>query len=150
VNHVELKGAAQGALDPRTRELVMVNVRFISQDYFATLGIPLVRGRAIEEADRARNVAVISQRLAGKLWPGENPIGKVLSSGSGVTDAEVVGVVGDVHSTRLERDPTMIIYVPFWRDAHRQVSDLVVRTAGDPRALASDLRRVLREIDSGI
>jgi predicted permease len=150
VNHVELKGAAQGALDPRTRELVMVNVRFISQDYFATLGIPLVRGRAIEEADRGRNVAVISQRLGGKLWPGENPIGKVLSSGSGVTDAEVVGVVGDVHSTRLERDPTMIIYVPFWRDAHHQVSDLVVRTADDPRALASDLRRVLREIDPGI
>ena len=53
------------ALDPSTRQLVMVNVRFISQDYFAALGIPLLRGRAINAADRDRNVAVVSARLVG-------------------------------------------------------------------------------------
>ena len=93
---------------------------------------------------------MISQRLAAKLWPGADPIGKViLCSGSQVKDAEVVGVVGDVHSTRLERDPTLMIYAPFWRDAN-QVSDLVVRTAGDPRAAMADIRRALQAIDSGI
>src|SRR5258707_15459413 len=98
----------------------MVNTRFVSEDYFATRGIRLVRGRPIDPADRERKVAVISQRLAAKLWPGADPIGKViLGSGSQVKDAEVVGVVGDVHSTRLERDPTLMIYAPFWRDANQ-------------------------------
>jgi predicted permease len=149
VNHVLVKDTPEGALDPRTRELVMVNVRFVSQDYFSSLGIPVVRGRAIEPRDRERKVAVISERLAAKLWPREDPIGKVLSSGSGVNDAEVIGVVGDVHSTRLERDPTLMIYIPFWPQAH-QVSGLVVRAAGEPRGLTADLRRVIHEMDPGI
>jgi putative ABC transport system permease protein len=149
VNHIEPQGGAAEALDPRTGQLVMVNVRFVSHDYFAALGIPLLRGRAIEAADRERNVAVVSQRLAAKVWPGQEPLGKVLSSGSGVNHAEVIGVVGDVHSAQLERDPTLMIYVPFWKQAY-QVSDLVVRSAADPRRLAEQVRRTIRAIDSGI
>src|SRR5262249_31639098 len=113
------------------------------------LGIPLLRGRAIEPADRDRKVVVISQRLAAKLWPGADPIGQVLTTGSNVRDAEVVGVVGDVHSTRLERDPTLMIYAPFWREAW-QVRNIAVRTIGDPRALAPAIRRTLQTLDSGI
>jgi predicted permease len=149
VNPVQVKSASDWALDPHTREQVMVNVRFVSQDYFAALGIPVVQGRTIEEADRARPVAVISKRLAGALWPKESPIGKVITSGSGVKDAEVVGVVGDVHSTRLERDPTLMIYIPFWQQT-RQVSKILIRAAGDPHAFAGDVRGIVREIDPGI
>src|SRR5262245_18493437 len=127
----------------------MVNVRFIAEDHFAALGIPLVRGRAIVSADRARAVVVVSQRLAEKLWPGENPLGKVLSTGSNVKDSEVVGIVGDVHSTRLERDPTLMIYAPFWQNAF-QTSNLVVRAAGDPRVVMGEVRRAIQGIDSGI
>jgi len=147
VNSVRVKG--QSALDPVTRQLVMVNVRFIGEDYFPTLGIPLVRGRAITAADRERKVAMVSQRLAEKLWPGENPLGKAISSGSFVGDAEVIGVVGDVHSTRLERDPTMMIYAPFWQSAF-QVSNLVVRAAGDSRVVIGEVRRAVQAIDPGI
>jgi putative ABC transport system permease protein len=144
VNTVQVHGSE--VLDPTTRQLVMVNVRFISQDYFAALGIPLVRGRSIEAADRDRGVAVISARLAAKLWPNRNPLGEVLKTGSGVGDATVVGVVADVHSTRLDRDPTLIVYVPFWKRLD-QASHLVVRAAADPRAVASDIRRSLQVID---
>jgi putative ABC transport system permease protein len=147
VNSVDVKG--KGALDPVTRKLVMVNVRFIAEDYFAALGIPLVRGRTIEPADRERKVVVVSQRLAEKLWPGENPVGKVLTTGSNVKESEVVGVVGDVHSTRLERDPTLMIYAPFWPNAF-QVSNLVARAAGDPRVVMGEIRRAVQAIDSGI
>jgi len=148
VNEVELDGS-HSALDPATRQLIMVNVRFVGQQYFESLGIPLERGRVIDEADRNRNVAVISARLADKLWPGQNPLGKVLSSGSGVGKAEVVGVVGDVHTTRLERDPTLMIYVPYWKSAF-QVSHLVVRSSADSQSLPTEVRRTLQAIDSGI
>ena len=149
VNHVVLEGADDGALDPVTRQMVMINVRFISQDYFSALGIPLLRGRAIEEGDRDRNVVVVSERLAAKLWPGQSPLGKVLSSGSGVIHAEVVGVVADVHNTKLERDPTLIVYTPFWKNPN-QVAGLVVRSSADPRVLPEEVRRVIQSIDSGI
>lgn len=149
VNHVVVQGADDGALDPVTRQLVMINVRFIGRDYFSALGIPLLRGRAIEDADRERNVAVVSVGLATKLWPGQNPLGKVLSSGSGVNNAEVVGVVADVHGTQLERDPTLIVYVPYWKSAF-QVSRLVVRSSADSHTLPEDVRRVIQSIDSGI
>ena len=150
VNHVVLDGASEGALEPATRQVIMVNIRFISEDYFATLGIPLIRGRAIKQADRDRNVAVVSARLAAKLWPNQNPLGKViLASGSAVRKAEVVGVVGDVHSTRLERDPTLMIYVPFWKQAY-QVASLVVRSSADPQSLPEEIRRTIQSIDPGI
>jgi predicted permease len=147
VNSVRVEGSE--ALDPSTRQLVMVNVRFISQDYFAALGIPLLHGRAIDAADRDRNVAVVSGRLASKLWPNQNPLGRVLSTGSNVGDAEVVGVVADVHSAKLDRDPTLMVYVPFWKHPN-QVAHLVVRSTADPLALASGVRRALQAIDSGI
>jgi putative ABC transport system permease protein len=146
VNHVSIEGATDGAMDPGTRALVMVNVRFVDDGYFQAMGIPLVRGRRIEAADRERNVAVISERLAPRLWPGQDPIGKmILNAGSGVDHAEIVGVVGDVHGAQLERDPTMMIYVPFWKQAF-QANDLVVRG----RAVPEEVRKAIRAIDPAI
>jgi putative ABC transport system permease protein len=124
----------------------MVNVRFANDSYFQAMGIPLLRGRGIEAGDREHNVAVISERLATRLWPGGNPIGKViLHSGSAVNHAEIVGVVGDVHSAQLERDPTMMIYVPYWKQAY-QVGDLVVRG----RAVPEEVRKTIRAIGPSI
>jgi putative ABC transport system permease protein len=149
VNNVRLSGADSGALDPETKEMVMVNIRFISQDYFKALNIPIIEGRAIEAADRDRNVAVVSRRLAAKLWPGQTPIGKVLSSGTHVSNAEIVGIVADVHTTRLERDPTLMIYAPFWRNPH-QVAGFVVRATADPVSVMDGVRRTLQSIEAGI
>jgi putative ABC transport system permease protein len=60
-----------------------------------------------------------------------------------------VGVVGDVHSAQLERDPTLLVYAPFWKYAY-QVSGLVVRSATDSGTLPEEVRRTLQSIDSGI
>jgi len=127
----------------------MTNNRFVGPEYFTALGIPLRRGRMMEDADRNRNVAVISEQLAAKLWPNRDAIGQKLSSVSNVTDTEVVGIVGDVHTTDLERDPTLMIYVPFWQSPFR-VSNLVVRTAADSRTAMGDIRRAVQAIDTGI
>jgi predicted permease len=145
VNSVSVQDGGE-ALDPRTRQTVMVNVRFADHGYFQAMGISLINGRRLEAADRERNVAVISERLAAKLWPGQSPLGKlILHSGSGVDHAEIVGVVGDVHGAQLERDPTMMIYMPFWKQAF-QVSELVVRGTVQPE----EVRKVIRAIDPGI
>ena len=146
VNSVQLEGTS-ATVDPVTRQAVMVNVRFVSADYFTSLGIPLVSGRTIEAGDRNRRVAVISARLAAKLWPGRSPIGwRIKNAGSGVQDAEIVGVVGDVHTTRLDRDPTPMIYVPCWQNPF-QITEIVVRTAGETRAIMPELRTAIRQVD---
>jgi putative ABC transport system permease protein len=133
-------------MDPRSRQNVIVNVRFANEAYFQAMGIPLLRGRGIEAADRERSVAVVSERLAAKLWPGQDPIGRVIvRSGSAVDHARVVGVVGDVHGVKLERDPTLMIYIPFWKQAF-QASDLVVRG----RVTPEEVRKAVRDIDPSI
>ena len=149
VNQVFVDGSGASSVDPTSRQVVMVNDRFVGDQYFAAMGIPLLRGRSFEPADRDRNVAVISARLAAKLWPGGNPLGHTVGSGALVSAAQIVGVVGDVHTTQLERDPTMMIYVPFWKSAF-QVSSLVVRSSMDPRALEQDVRRTIYGLDSAI
>jgi predicted permease len=150
VNSVAVEGASDGALDPRTHEPVVVNVRFINHEYFQAMGIPLIRGRSIEAADRDRGAAVISERLAAKLWPGQDAVGRILlRAGSGVNHAEVVGVVGDVHGAHLENEPTLMIYVPFWKQAF-QATELVVRAAGGRGVAPEEVRKTIRAIDPAL
>ena len=149
VNPVGIDGGNLGALDPATRELIMINVRFVGPEYFQSLGIPLLRGRTIGESDRQRSVVVISGRLAAKLWLGQNPIGRSLTTGSRVHRSEVIGVVGDVHTTTLDRDPTLIVYAPYWKFSY-QVSGFVVRISPGAAATAADIRRTLQALDPEI
>lgn len=120
------------------------NVRFISPGYFTTLRIPMHEGRAFEDADRNRKVAVISAGLAQRLWPGQSPIGRKMEAGD--TLSEVVGVTPDVRSTSLDHDPVNMMYIPYFQSAER-VSSLLVRTAMDPRGIAAALRRTIWEVD---
>ncbi|MGP8245881.1 MAG: ADOP family duplicated permease [Bryobacteraceae bacterium] len=148
VNGVTLDGMGSEAVD-HGRQLVMINVRFVGPDYFAALGIPLRRGRAIGAGDRGRNVAVVSERLAAKLWPGQDPLGRWLTTGSDVGRVQVVGVVADVHNVQLDRDPTLIVYVPIWKRVP-WAADLVVRSSMAADALPREVRRTLMAIDPGL
>ncbi len=149
VNQVELEPADRDAADPRSFTGVEINVRFVSSGYFATLGIPLLRGRDIEPADAERAVTVISERLAARLWPGREALGRSLTTGSGVGKVEVVGVVRDVPSSRLEAGTTMMAYVPFWKRGMRS-GEIVIRSAADPAAIMPGLRRRMRDLDPAI
>ncbi|MGH9719825.1 MAG: ADOP family duplicated permease [Bryobacteraceae bacterium] len=120
------------------------NNRTISPDYFRTMGIPIRRGRSFDERDRNGLAGVISEKLAERLWPGEDPIGKRFIHFNG-KPATVVGVVADVRAT-LTKEPVMIAYHPFWQGAPYGVS-VVLRTAGDPLALAPVVRAAVREED---
>jgi ABC-type antimicrobial peptide transport system permease subunit len=107
----------------------------------------LVAGRVIEPGDRERRVTVISARLAAKVWPGQNPLGKKFKTGSNVGEVEVVGVVRDTYNGRLDESPTLIVYVPYWVRAPGYGS-LVVRSAGDPAQVMRAVQRTIWSIDS--
>ena len=131
---------------------IAVSIRFITPDYFATLGIPLLDGRDVTERDDAGAplATVISQSLADRLWPGQNAIGRQLNVevvGRGWT---VVGVVGDVTVRGLERSSEPQMYFPFQQQQYLNFyapKDLAIRTSGDPLALIPIVREIIRETD---
>ena len=127
-------------------ERPMVNVRFASADYFRTMGIPLQAGRTFSDNDRKRNVAVVSERVARALWPGQNVVGRPFVMNG--EKREVIGVVGDVLAEP-HKPAVSIVYRPYWEWAPGGV-ELVARAAGDPRSIASAMRTVIRSVDADV
>lgn len=134
-------------------EVPWASWRLISPGYFETLGIPLLRGRAFDERDVVGDPwrVVISERLAERLWPGEDPVGRtaVLWKGQGDNEAEVVGVVGNMRERGLEADPTLAVYLPY-RGASSLPVHFVIHASADPSELVPTLRAILAEIDPGL
>jgi putative ABC transport system permease protein len=139
--------------------------RVISPDYFRTLGLRLLRGRFLEEADQqqAKPVAVINETLARAHWPDEDPLGRRIRllnrpPGSATTAfLTVVGVVADVKNESLTEAPRQEVYVPLrQREAAidgmgfaRQMA-LAVRTTGEPLELAKTIRQEVGGIDPSV
>jgi putative ABC transport system permease protein len=114
--------------------------------YFETMGIALKAGRAFGEKDW-RSTIVVNETLAQLFWPGENAVGKrVRSSGSNDPWIEVIGVARDVRHYGLESEVRPGVYVPFYAMPESSVG-IVVRTKGDPAALAPTVRALLQEQD---
>lgn len=123
----------------------------VSADLMRTMGIRLLAGRAFTEedvADSAANVVIVSRALAATLWPGENPIGRRITAGGSPTLRTVVGVAGDVRHAALDARTTWQFYVPEreWNGADDHVA-LVVRTRGDPAAVAPAVRAAVAAVD---
>jgi len=123
-----------------------VNVRFMSQDYFRTMGIPLRAGRTFSDNDRKRDAVVVSERLAETLWQGQSALGRRIVDGG--KTREVIGVAGDVHVAP-NKPPVSILYRPYWDWPSRRMF-LVTRTAGDPLAMAGAMRAALKNVDSAV
>jgi putative ABC transport system permease protein len=114
--------------------------RVVTPNYFATLGIPIHQGRAFDAADDHR--AVISESLARKYWPGEDPIGKSIRvHGESI---EIVGICGDIRDVLL-RDPTPILYRT-WRDEPDSAQQVDIQSSNDPLALARAVNGVVRDL----
>ncbi len=125
------------------------NYRPVSPDYFKTLGIPILAGRAFTEMDRGKRVVILSEGLAHRLWPNKNPIGQQCDAHWGALRlSEVIGVVGDIHS-RLDRPPLNMVYVAdSWTGqapGPPAFASIVARTAQDPASLAAAMRKVIHE-----
>jgi putative ABC transport system permease protein len=90
--------------------------RTASPDYFRAMGIPLLRGRVFNEADREHRplVAIISAAAAQRFWPNRDPLGERFSIDE--PEIAIVGVVGDVRAAALDKAPEPTIYVPYRQD----------------------------------
>jgi putative ABC transport system permease protein len=115
--------------------------------------IPLVRGRSLEERDvhDTRQVLLVSQSLADRFWPNQDPIGKriKLPWNPGRDDdpwREVVGIVGDVKQYGPDKPTSMALYLPLPQYPVSFMT-LVVRTQGDPGAMAGALKQVVQSLD---
>jgi predicted permease len=124
-----------------------VNVRFVSGDYFGTMGIPLEAGRSFAENDRSRQVAVISRKVARLLWPDQDAIGRRFERYPGQA-YEVIGVAGDVRSDP-DKEPAGIVYRPYWEWAPRNVL-LAARASADARSVAGAMREAVRSVDPDV
>jgi predicted permease len=130
----------------------LANYRFVSPDYFAAIGTPLLRGRTFRETDRGRHVVILSARAAETMWPGQDPIGRLVeTSGYFGSLSEVIGVAADSRAVDLARSDVLFAYLPYWlRAPWTTAATLVVRTAVGPAALATSVRRAVIEIDRGV
>jgi len=137
---------------PRRQDAPSAIARWVSPGYFQALSVPLVKGRVFtdQDTDRTTPVAVINRHLAQKLWPGGDPIDQRITFDDprqkDVRWMTIVGVVGDVLQKSLDKDPGDEIYADQLQDP-LPMSTLVVRAAGDPRAIAGPIRQVVAGID---
>ncbi|MDF1502464.1 ABC transporter permease [Roseisolibacter sp. H3M3-2] len=132
-----------------TADARMANFYMVGDDYFQSMGVPLARGRDFGEADRqgAEPVAVVSEALARKEFAGADPIGQQLMPwGSDGPKFRVVGVVGDVKHRGLTDEGRAAMYLPL-RFVGPASASLVLRTAGEPAAVAGAIRAAVAELD---
>jgi putative ABC transport system permease protein len=128
----------------------------VTKDYFRTMQISLVRGRAFSEADNQDSplVLLVSATAAQRWWPDQDPIGKRMRL-PGTTPEQgqiwrtVVGVVKDVKQAGLDAAHTMQVYVPHARYRNGHMT-LVVRTASDPLSCAKEVRQQVSTLDKDL
>ena len=139
--------ARVGALPPKAFYAV------VSPGFFATLDVPIVRGRDFTAAEAASDapVVVVSEETARRFWPGQNPIGQRIFTAcpwcrdraSAIAAWEVIGVARSVRSNSITRvDPTFL-YLPAWTNPRREM-DVLLLTVGDPEAVIPQVLQVLR------
>lgn len=130
------------------------NLQIIRENYFTTMGIPLVRGRSFiaQDDSRAPKVAIVSETLARKFFPNEDPLGKRVGFDKDTLGKiEIVGIVRDIkyNSQREEDEP--LFYTPYRQGiGDAGVMYFTLRTVGDPVALVPVVRQAIREVDSNL
>ncbi len=124
------------------------------ENYFATMEIPLLRGRIFTEQDdlRAPRVAIVNQTFSRRFFPNDDALGKrIRDGGDSSPEIEVVGVVADTKYNSQRRDIEPMLYKP-WRQEVNALAGMtfVLRTVGEPAALAASARQTVRELDGNL
>jgi predicted permease len=152
----EIEGRPPAALDRR----MIADVRPASANFFSTMGLRLVRGRVFTESEEnfgPPRVVVITEALARKYFPGEDPIGKFVTLGvthdSAGTNTEVraegqiVGIVNDVRQRRLNEEPAAAVYVG-WGTLPLTDISFIVRSSNESNTIAAAIRDRVRAADA--
>src|SRR5215203_162680 len=147
-----ITGVEVAGQEVRSRRTAGVSHRWITPQYFKTMGISLLRGRDVESADTAERewVAVVSASFGERYWPGEDPIGKSFRHRN--RTRTIVGLVGDIRVRGLERTSEPQMYLPAAQapddfPAVFDPKDLVIKYSGQRQALVVAVRELVREVD---
>ncbi len=126
---------------------IWIGLNAVSPGYFETMGVGLASGRPFDSGDVEGGtlVAVLNQRLAQLLWPGENPLGRSIAFGEDL-ELQVIGVARDATYYALGEDPTTQLYVSVHQRYMPRVH-FVIETAGRPADLAPVVQASLRQLD---
>lgn len=158
------KPAAADSNDPGETEEKPIGAQFniITSDYFATLGLPLLRGREFErlevESPSAAPVAIIDQVLAERLWPGQDPLGRFIritaqAAGKEPGPLQIVGVVPAVRNDLTEKALAPHVYVPFGQ-FYRSQMNIHLKTHFTSQVAEAELLRTvrneIRRVDAGL
>lgn len=142
----------EGAPDPGAGNAPVADVRVVTHNYFAAMGIPLVKGRLFDGRDSVPGTRrlLISASLAKKYFGDADPIGRrIVLSWYDEGPDEIVGVVGDIRAASLETEPRPTTYLPPARFAYPYTS-VIVKTSGDGMALVPSLVRAVRDLDANV
>jgi putative ABC transport system permease protein len=122
--------------------------RVVGGDYFRVVQVPLLRGRffTAQDDDSASRLTIISNNLAERLWPGEDPVGRSMLVGDGHRPYQIIGVVGDVRGLQLADAPEPTMYFHYRQFGWRTMT-LALRATGDPNNLTAAVRAKVAEID---
>jgi predicted permease len=120
--------------------------RLVSSGYLGTMGIRLFGGRDFSPRDTAdtERVMIVNQTMARRLWPGRDPIGKIVQLRD---DWQVVGVAADVRHLSLEQEAGLEMYLPMRQHSDWDAPDLVVRSSLPPEGIVPGVRAALRDLD---
>ena len=123
-------------------------------NYFETMDVPLQKGRGFEATDGPDSalVCVISDELAARYWPNEDPIGRRVKLGAPDSRApwmRIVGVVGSIRESGMDTPGTPALYTPLTQSRLNRPW-IVLQTAGDPMAVVPDVRRVIKDFNAAI
>ena len=131
-------------------ESMLVKRNMVGPGYFETLGIPILKGRAIDERDKenTKPVAVINETMARRYWSGRDPIGGTIRVGNKVY--EVVGVARDGKYGRLREKPGPYLCLPMTQHEYSEQFHLVVTASRDPRSMMALLRHDLEKLDPNL
>ena len=131
----------------RSADAFITWYRIVSANYFASMDIPLRRGRLFQDRE-AEPVVVVNESMAKRFFPNEDAIGRRIRFG-GDTWATIVGIVGDVQMRGARESSVVETYVPYWQNPQAGIN-VVLKTAGDPRALVEPMRRAVKDVDPAI
>jgi len=122
----------------------------VDENYFSTLGIPLLTGRVFNAVDAPKSpeIIVVNHFMAEKYWPGQNPIGKTLQIGDGHRVATIVGVIADGKYVDVDEAPRPFMYFDL-NQHYQSVIYLLARTKGAPRRWLTPLSQALQNVAPG-
>jgi putative ABC transport system permease protein len=136
----------------RADEAPLVEYRWMYGDYLPTVGVPLIKGRLLDERDRAGTLtALITNATAEKFWPGKDPIGKRFGQGNDPAKwYEVVGVIGDIRSFGLAANPPYEFYRTLEQQSFAAMTVVIRTRNADPTSIIPTVRQIVGSIDPAL